>query len=419
MDSQRGSALLLTLMMLTFLMILGGALLTSVTLDVAIGDNYRSETQLLYLAEAGINEACGLLRSSPATPSQLLAAAAGTDGVLSTARDLDTLLNSTDDVPLINGGSRTTGKLLFDTAGRPAGRYYVFLRNDSADGMASRTDTNQVLTLLSVSVIGNARKVLEVTVRKWKFPALPASLVLDGPPLYIPSGPGFGISGMDSMAGGGDRNSIGVLSAADRTTVLTAIPDSNESRYPGIGAINPPPADVAAVDTVLDPRLTTPPGIERMVDTIVANATSLFSPAWNGAASLGNVGTAGDYRIVVVNGDCELGSGTGYGILLVRGDLRLSGNFQWNGLVLVIGQGAVAWSGAGSGLIAGGVFVARTRASDRSAGNALGTVLATRGTVSVNFSGAGSSIQLINPGVAAIDLANQKFPYMPIAIREY
>ena len=60
MKSQRGSALVMALMMLTFLMILGSALLTSVTLDVAIGENYRSETQLLYLAETGIEEARSL-----------------------------------------------------------------------------------------------------------------------------------------------------------------------------------------------------------------------------------------------------------------------------------------------------------------------------------------------------------------------
>ena len=127
----------MALMMLTFLMILGSALLTSVTLDVAIGENYRSETQLLYLAETGIEEARSLLRNSSMTPSQLLQAASGADGVLSGSRDLDTLLGATDDVPFINGGARSIARLAIDTSGKPAGRYYVFLRNDAADGMTS------------------------------------------------------------------------------------------------------------------------------------------------------------------------------------------------------------------------------------------------------------------------------------------
>ena len=41
--------------------------------------------------------------------------------------------------------------------------------------------------------------------------------------------------------------------------------------------------------------------------------------------SLGPIGSPSDYRIVVVNGDCEFESATGYGILLVRGDLELNG----------------------------------------------------------------------------------------------
>src|SRR6185295_4154968 len=212
MHTQRGSALILALLLLIFLMVLGSALLTSVTLDVAIGENYRSETQLLYLAEAGIEEARVLLQNSPETPSQLLTDAAAADRVLSTSRDLDTLLNGTDDIPLLSGGNRSTGKVRLDTSGQPAGRYFVFLRNDSAEGMASLTDTNQVLTLLTVAVMGNSRKVLEVTVMKWRFPQLPASLVLNGSPLmFSPSSPSAGISGVDASANGGDKNAVGVL----------------------------------------------------------------------------------------------------------------------------------------------------------------------------------------------------------------
>ncbi len=135
--------------------------------------------------------------------------------------------------------------------------------------------------------------------------------------------------------------------------------------------------------------------------------------------SLGIWEPASDYRVVVVNGDCVLGSGTGFGILLVRGKLSLTGSFRWNGLILVIGQGSIASSGTAIGTISGGVVVARTRADDRSPANELGTMLATPGPVDVDFSGSGSSLQLENPGAASMDLVNQKFPYLPIGIREY
>ena len=420
MSSERGSALILALIMLTFLLVLGGALLTSVTLDVAIGDNFRSETQLLYLAESGIDEACRFLRTSASTPSQLLEAAAAADGVLSSSRDLETLLNDTDDIPLLNGGDRTTGKLMLDTLGRPSGRYFVFLRNDSADGIASLSDSNQVLTLLSIAVIGNSRKVLEVTVAKWKFPALPASLVLDGSPvLFTPAISGFGISGIDPTFQGGDRYAIGVLTGIDRSSVLASIPDAAELWYPGIGSATPPPADIGVVDGLLGRRLSTVPGLERIVDEVSALASDVTNPGWNASTTLGNVGNASDFRVVVVNGDCELGTGTGYGILLVRGNLRMSGSFLWNGLILIIGQGTLGWSGAGSGVVAGSVFAARSRDNDRSPANELGTMRVVPGAVTVDLGGSGSRFQLNNPGAASEERTYQKLPFVPIARREY
>src|SRR5436190_11742725 len=99
MKSERGAALILTLIMLALLMALGGALLSAVVLEVGIAENYRSNTQALYLAETGISDARRMLLASGSSTSQLLAAAAGVDGVLSNSRDLDLLLNSTDDVP--------------------------------------------------------------------------------------------------------------------------------------------------------------------------------------------------------------------------------------------------------------------------------------------------------------------------------
>jgi hypothetical protein len=420
MNSQRGSALVMALMMLTFLMILGSALLTSVTLDVAIGENYRSETQLLYLAETGIEEARSVLRNSSMTPTQLLQSASGADGILSDSRDLDALLEANDDVPFISGGARTTPRLAIDTSGKPAGGYYVFLRNDAADGTTSLADSNRVLTLLSVAVLGDTRKVLEVTVRKWQFPPLPASLVMAGSPVrFIPADSSSDISGIDITARGDDRRSIGVRTAPDQLTILASIPGGTELHYPGRGNPNPPPADVGVIDSLLDPRLRTPAGLEKLVDRIVESASDIRSPGWSGTTVLGNMGTSSDYRVVVVNGNCVVGAGTGFGILLVRGRLSFTGSFRWNGLVLVIGQGSIATIGAASGTISGGVLVARTRADDRSLANELGTMLTTPGPVDVDFSGSGNSFQLENPGAASMDLVNQRFPYLPIAIREY
>ena len=164
MRNERGAALIISLMFLAFLTILGGSLLMTSTIDVWIGDNFQKGTQLLYVAEAGIEQGRENLRLALATTTNLLTTAAGGDLTLSTSTDLQTLIDS-DDVPVIDGVP------LSDASGRSIGTYYVWLRNDVADTMTSRTDSNDIVTLLSIAVIGDARKIIETTVSKGSFPS--------------------------------------------------------------------------------------------------------------------------------------------------------------------------------------------------------------------------------------------------------
>ena len=62
MSPERGVALIVALLFLSFLTMLGGALLTTSTIDIWISDNYKTSTESLYLAEAGIEEARELIR---------------------------------------------------------------------------------------------------------------------------------------------------------------------------------------------------------------------------------------------------------------------------------------------------------------------------------------------------------------------
>jgi hypothetical protein len=310
-------------LVLSFLSILGGALLAATTLDVWIGDNYRTAVQLIHSAESGIEEARVLLQSGSASPTALLEVSAGADGVLATG----------DDVPLADR----------------KGEYVVLLRNDAADGPANRTDTNRVVTLLSTSTKGKSQKTIEVTVAKAGFPRLTKAIAL-----------GVFESGMDR-------------------------------------------------------RLQTPHQLERIVDGILANATDRYDAGLGVTTFLGYVGAPNDYRAVVVNGDCVLGPGEGFGLLLVRGTLEMRGTFRWNGLILVIGQGSIRWPAGADGYVSGAIFSARTRADDRSSTNSLGSMLASMGSVTSDFSGTGTVD--LNP--MEIDRAGEDMPYIPIAYREY
>jgi hypothetical protein len=303
LKDERGVALILALLVLSFLTIVGGALLTTSTIDTWISDNYKTSTENLYLAEAGVDHAREILRNATLTPSQLLVLAAGPDHILSTSSDLATLLTG-DDQPLIPSDPllRSTGQPLIDASGQIAGYYYVWLRNDNADGLASTIDSNRTLTVVSIASNWGTRKVIESTLQKGGFP-----------------------------------------------------------------------------DNINDSRLQTAAGLQSLAASITRNATDRYS-----TTSIGNYGSVSNYKVAVVSGNANLGPGTGFGILLCVGDLNITGNFTWNGLVLVIPPGTIHWNGF-TGVINGGIFSA--------------------GVYNVT-----------DPG--QIKLANESFPYTTVANKE-
>ena len=67
--SERGIGLILALIVLALLSLLVAAMLTAVSVEVWIGDNFTRETQLVYLAEAGIEEGREHLQKASLVPS--------------------------------------------------------------------------------------------------------------------------------------------------------------------------------------------------------------------------------------------------------------------------------------------------------------------------------------------------------------
>jgi hypothetical protein len=372
-SSQRGAALVLALMLLSFLTILGGALLTTSTMDIWIGNNYTVNSQLLYIAEAGLEEARENLRKLP-------------NGSLFSPAD---------------------GSALVDASGREIGRYWVTLQTDLAD-------TNGVFNIVSVGRIGSARKTVQMRVKKVTFPAVPAALTLDGPIAVfdVTDSTLFEIDGNDE-AGESNTRGLGVISPADVDIVKAGISPIQQSAYTGAGGTTP---DVDDVDSELAVQLKRPDALEDLVGRMLVVANDVYTPASGAAQMVGNYGDPANYRLAVVNGDCSLGPGTGFGILVVRGTLAVSGNFSWYGLILVIGQGVIHWNDQGGGEIRGSLLLANTRGAPTAA-DPLGPVLQSRGAVTADFRGSrGNGIQY---NTAVIEAANRLFPYVPISIKEY
>jgi hypothetical protein len=87
-----------------------------------------------------------------------------------------------------------------------------------------------------------------------------------------------------------------------------------------------------------------------------SNATGRYFPAGTSPSTWGdNTNATG---ITFCDGDCTFGPGSGGGILVVTGQLTLKGNFSFNGLIIVTGQGGVTRSGGGNGTIQGNLIIA-------------------------------------------------------------
>ena len=94
-------------------------------------------------------------------------------------------------------------------------------------------------------------------------------------------------------------------------------------------------------------------GLGRLASSIAKNATDLYADG-----SINPLGDPANYRVLAVDGNADLGPGTGYGILLVRGELSIVGDITWNGLIVAIGQGVVR-SNAGCSVVRSRVACAR------------------------------------------------------------
>jgi Tfp pilus assembly protein PilX len=340
---QKGIALLTSILLLGALGVLGFTAVNVSNIDTKITSNTKTSKQAFYLAEAGAEQARELLRVNLAggtTLSSQLNSVKGSDGVLTNSNNA-TNFSSSDDVPFIN--TTTFGK----------GSFKVYLTNDSVDGVTNTTDTNGIVTLTAFGYgPDNAVAIVQTTVLKGggiTLPNLPGAITLAGPNVVFnaPDSNAFVVNGYDHPA-------IAVNSTASYNTITndkTVIKRSDQ--YLGVGGTPsvqnldfPPPWDVI---TDLD-----------SVYTTLKNGADYTSPSAPGFT----LGTTDNRKVVVIDGDYTIDAATGAGILLVTGKLTLHGAFNYDGIILVIGNGNILRNGAGNGIITGGIYVANIKGAD-------------------------------------------------------
>ena len=106
--------------------------------------------------------------------------------------------------------------------------------------------------------------------------------------------------------------------------------------------------------------LQSPAQLEALVQSIMQSADVVL-PGPNLPPSV--YSPSPDPMTIVVNGDLDLtGHQTGYGLLLVRGNLNYGPDASWDGIVMVVGKGTVTGSESesGSGEFDGAFLLAKT-----------------------------------------------------------
>src|SRR2546422_8810525 len=180
------------------------------------------------------------------------------------------------------------------------------------------------------------------------------------------SNSGWGTSphppGTCTPSGPASEPAISTGGAAAVTAIDAAIPrpPNRSGDQPG----TPPPAPPPITPFVVNPGPTAtggtgaysgewanPADLDNLVNTLANYADVTYPKAGNCpcAPTGGIAGTNSAPQITFVNGDFNMGSGSGAGVLIVTGTLSFTGDAGFNGLVLVIGQGNLQESGGGNG----------------------------------------------------------------------
>jgi len=170
--------------------------------------------------------------------------------------------------------------------------------------------------------------------RRYVMPPVPAAVFIDAPATFNFDGNTFMIDGHDTRVGGGPGTGetlpgIGVIDGGSRAKALSALSPKGPDQRDNVDGQGGAPS-VSKLDVEFD--------FAEIVDRLDRYADRRLP---DGAVAGGTLewGTIDNPQITVAEGDIHLtGSGYGAGVLLIKGNLTMTGNFEWHGPVIVVGE---------------------------------------------------------------------------------
>ncbi|MBW8057813.1 MAG: hypothetical protein FVQ86_07320 [candidate division NC10 bacterium] len=350
---ERGVALVVTLLVISLLSLVGFAFLTLSVTENTIAYNDVNAAKAFNLTEAGVALAKQTLRNTP---------------------DWDTLLS---DPPT------TTACPALVPASTGGCSYRI--ENDTADPGGPTDDTDDLVIIKATGQSQTAAREVHVALTRINgIPAPPASLLsvgvstnvsfngnaftIDGNNWIPPSDDGLTPASQDNSActsTSAPKYGIGVPNATNQLTVFNNLSNPQQDNVTGAPP-NPPwtpasPTPSIGVDTSI-----TQSQLVDLMDYLIPVADITYTPGTS--ISSGTLGTQAAPKIVVVDATGYSGSDpaltlsatTGAGILIVKnGTLRLTGDSQWVGIVIVLGSNvSIDIRGGGNKVLYGATLLA-------------------------------------------------------------
>ncbi len=349
---EQGSVLVIALLLTTVLSILGLSFLTVSGQDLFIAFNETHDSQAFYLAEAGVAEAKRVLRDSN-----------NWDNELTAAQPFNCPAGL---VPAGDGGCTFT------------------VENDAADPGGAFNDTNDLVIVSATGTFRNAMSDVEVALTRILLPVPPGGITsvgvstnvsfagnaftIDGNNWIPPSDDGLTPESQDNSVCGSipvPKFGIAVRDAADQLSVKNDLTSQQQDNVMG-DTPNPPWAPPDATPSIGVDTTIIQADLEALVDWLAPLADITYTPGTS--ISSETLGTQASPKIVMVDATGYSGSDPalrmnatkGAGILIVKdGSLEMSGNSQWVGLVIIIGDNVdVDMRGGGDKSIYGSLLLA-------------------------------------------------------------
>ena len=328
--SERGFLLIAALTVLSALTLLGTTAYLLSSTDIKIGGNFRNSHAALQVAMAGAERARQALRLENLSSSEN---GSFSDELNSSARKgangtLDGFSTTTDDQPLASGTLNGIS-------------YAAYLTNDSADGVSNTSDANGKVLITSVATGPNSSRANVETIVQVNTAVASSPAVVYSKGDVTGNGSSLTITGNDACS---EETALGpIYTKEPATTSLSGNPTlSGSPSTPQQGTMD---IDIAGI-----------------IDSFKASATTVLTDDQNGAthgSSTGYVTVYADTDDPPNNQGLKLQNVTGYGILLVKGDLTLGGGFNWNGIIYATGSVTLN-GGGGAGINVYGQIYAGT-----------------------------------------------------------